>query len=90
MSSLFSTKKNTVSWLYLLLLTVISAYSGTFNFFDDNKQVFVLFVLFIVFLKGQKIVDIFMELIEAPKLWRRLLLGYVILLPVIIACIYLL
>jgi len=91
MSNTLSTKKDTLSWLYLLALTVLSAYLGEFfNLFTDNKPVFILSALFIVFLKGQQIIDIFMELAQAPKLWRRLLLGYVILLPIIIAFIYLL
>jgi len=56
----------------------------------DNHVAFIITVFFIVFLKGQQIVDVFMELGEAPKKWRWLLLSYVILLPVIISTIYLL
>ena len=91
MSNTRTIKKDTLSWLYLLALTVLSAYLDEFfNFFTDNRPAFILCALFIVFLKGQQIIDIFMELAEAPKLWRRLLLGYVTLLPIIIAIIYLL
>lgn len=83
-------KKSTISWLWLLALTVLSTYIGEFfELFDAQNSLFISTVLFIVFLKGQQIIDIFMELEHAPSLWRRLLLGYVILLPIIIGLIYL-
>jgi len=74
------------SWLWLVLLTVLSAFIGVVI---DNYFLFITTVLFIVFLKGQQIVDVFMELGDAPTRWRWLLLSYVILLPLIIASIYL-
>lgn len=90
MSSINTNKKNTLSWLWLLALTVISVYVGAFlELFSAQKNLYIAVVLFIVFLKGQQIIDIFMELKHAPKLWRRLLLGYVTLLPIIIGVIYL-
>ncbi len=83
-------KKNTLSWLWLLALTILSVYVGTiFELFNAQKSLFIGVVLFIVFLKGQQIIDVFMELKHAPKLWRRLLLSYVIVLPIIIGIIYL-
>ena len=82
-----SNNKNTLSWLWLMTLTVVSTYIGLVI---DNKAWFIASVLFIVFLKGQQIIDIFMELAQAPKFWRRLLLGYVTVLPTIIGLIYLL
>lgn len=82
-----SNKKNTLSWLWLMALTVISTFIGLVI---SNKALFIVSVLFIVFLKGQQIIDIFMELSKAPKFWRRLLLGYVTLLPIIIGFIYIL
>lgn len=84
-------KKSTLSWLWLLVLTVISTYVGQFlELFTLDKNLFIIIVLFIVYLKGQQIIDIFMELKQAPKLWRRLLLSYVVLVPSIIGLIYLL
>ena len=84
-------KKNTLSWLWLLALTVLSTYVDVFlDLFNVQKSLFIITVLFIVFLKGQQIIDVFMELKHAPKLWRRLLLAYVTLLPIIIGFIYLL
>lgn len=86
-----SNKKNTLSWLWLLALTIISVYVGeVLELFNVQKNLFILIVLFIVFLKGQQIIDVFMELKHAPKLWRRLLLAYVVLLPSVIGLIYLL
>lgn len=83
-------KKSILSWLWLLALTVTSTYIGSFlGLFNAPKSLFISIVLFIVFLKGQQIIDIFMELKHAPKFWRRLLLAYVILLPIIIGVIYL-
>jgi len=91
MNKQLSNKRNTLSWLYLLVLTIISTYiGGFFEIFALNESFFIMSVLFIVFLKGQQIIDVFMELAQAPKLWRGLLLGYVIVLPIIIAVIYLL
>ena len=87
MQTLNSNKKNTLSWLWLMTLTVVSTYIGLVI---ENKAWFIASVLFIVFLKGQQIIDIFMELAQAPKFWRRLLLGYVTVLPTIIGLIYLL
>ena len=82
-----SNKKNTLSWLWLMALTLISTFIGEVI---DNNVLFIVTVLSIVFLKGQQIIDIFMELAHAPKLWRGLLLGYVTVLPAIIGLIYLL
>ena len=85
--NVITTKKSIVSWLLLMLLTVVSTYIGLFI---ESKSLFITSVLFIVFLKGQQIIDIFMELIHAPTRWRWLFLSYVILIPLIIGFIYLL
>jgi len=91
MNFINTNKKNTLSWLWLLVLTVVSTYAALFlSFFNTQKSLFISIVLFIVFLKGQQIIDVFMELKQAPKFWRRLLMAYVILLPIIIGLIYLL
>jgi len=87
MKTLHSNKKNTLSWLWLMILTIISTFIGLAI---DNKALFIGSVLFIVFLKGHQIIDVFMELAQAPKFWRRLLLGYVTVLPCIIYFIYVL
>lgn len=87
MQIIHSNKKNIASWLWLMALTIMSTYVGLIF---DNKVMFISSALFIVFLKGQQIIDVFMELAQAPKFWRWLLLGYVTVLPMIIGCIYLL
>ncbi|MEH6452758.1 MAG: cytochrome C oxidase subunit IV family protein [Psychromonas sp.] len=86
-----SKKKIIISYLLLVVLTLISAmfaefaHAGTFL----SETMIVIIVSLIVIIKGQQIVDIFMELQHAPKLWRYLMLSYVILVPSIIAAIYL-
>jgi len=81
-----SIKTSLFSYVVLLLLTFISV---LLNHFISHPSIFVVLVLFIVFLKGRQITDIFMELKHAKKLWRNILLSYVLLLPSIIAAIYL-
>jgi len=78
-------KKAILSWLALILLTFTSVY---LDLMIKHYEFFICSVLLIVFFKGQQIIDIFMELKEAPKKWRLLMLSYVILLPLIISLIY--
>jgi len=80
-------KQTIISWGLLILLTLVSAYVGQVI---ENNVLFIVSVLLIVFLKGQQVTDIFMELCEAPKMWRMLLLSYVFIVPTIICVIYLL
>jgi len=80
------TKKSLFSYTVLLLLTFVSV---VLNHVVSHRSIFVILVLFIVFLKGQQITDIFMELKHAKRMWRIILLSYVLLLPTIIAGIYL-
>jgi len=74
------------SWMLLILLSVIAIFLPTFI---DNNNLYILSALMIVMIKGQQIVDVFMDLNNAPKLWRCLFLAYIVLLPIIIAGIYL-
>lgn len=78
-------KQIIISWLILIALTLLSVFIGEIV---ENHTLFILLVLAIVFLKGQQIVDIFMELKTAPRMWRLILLSYVILIPAIITTIY--
>jgi len=82
-----TTKQTIISWLLLVILTLLSVYVGKVL---ENNVAFIMSVLFIVFLKGQQITDIFMELREAPRMWRMLLMGYVFIIPGVICAIYLL
>jgi len=79
-------RTSVLSWLLLITLTFISVYITELV---DSRRLFISCALFIVFLKGQQIIDVFMELKHAPKRWRLLLLSYVVLMPVIITIIYL-
>jgi len=74
------------SWLLLIALTIISIFLT--NLFE-NRSVYIISALLIVIVKGQQIVDVFMELNKAPRFWRLLLLSYIVLIPLIIAIIYL-
>jgi len=70
----------------LIALTIISIFLT--NLFE-NRSVYIISALLIVIVKGQQIVDVFMELNKAPRFWRLLLLSYIVLIPLIIAIIYL-
>jgi len=83
---LITSKHAVLSWLWLMVLTLISVYVGVIL---ENQSLFIFTVLLIVFLKGQQITDIFMELKHAPGRWRWLLLSYVIIIPAVITAIYL-
>lgn len=76
----------TKSWLLLIVLSVIAI---SLSEFIDNRSLYIISALIIVVIKGQQIVDVFMELKTAPKFWRVLLLSYIVLLPLIITVIYL-
>lgn len=76
----------TKSWLLLIALSVIAIYLPEFV---DHRSFYTIAALVIVVIKGQQIVDIFMELKNAPKFWRLLFLSYITLLPLIISVIYL-
>ena len=76
----------TKGWFLLITLSVIAIYLPVFV---DNRSVTIMGALVIVVLKGQQIVDVFMELNNAPKLWRMLFLSYIVLIPFIITVIYL-
>lgn len=80
-------KQTIISWLLLIILTFSSVYIGQVI---NPPEYLIAFVLLIVFLKGQQITDVFMELRTAPKMWRILLLGYVFIIPAVICVIYLL
>jgi hypothetical protein len=80
------------AYIYLIVLTIISAFMGEveLNLTRDIASIFLVAILMISTFKGLQIIDTFMELKHAPKLWRKLLLSYVVLIPTIIALIYIL
>ena len=79
-----------ISWSWLIVLTLASVAIGLyFQSAAFNHLLFVGLVMLIIALKGQQIIDIFMELKHAPRLWRNIMLAYVIVIPLIITIIYL-
>ncbi|MFT5757950.1 MAG: cytochrome c oxidase subunit 4 [Alteromonadaceae bacterium] len=84
--SILNNKALLLSWLLLMIFTLISVALGALNI---DKNWLIPAVLLTVYLKGQQIIDVFMALKTAPTKWRLLLLSYVVILPVIIALIYL-
>ncbi len=80
-----TTKHIIASWLWLLLLTFLSVTLGKLAL---HNSLFIVAILFIVTLKGQQIIDIFMELKFAPNKWRFLVISYIVIVPLLIALIY--
>jgi cytochrome c oxidase subunit IV len=78
------TIKATNSWLSLISLTLLSL---AISEWVKNPAVMTLLIVLAVILKGRSIVDIFMGLNTAPVVWRRLLLGYVMVVPAIIGVV---
>ncbi len=76
-----------ITWFVLILLTLVSFFADVLI---KNYVFFVLLAMVVVFIKGQLIVDVFMELKTAPKKWRLILLSYVMIVPIIISLIYML
>lgn len=84
---MMSSSKVTISYIALIVLTLLSVFV---NHVVSTPYLFIAIVMFIVFLKGQQVTDIFMELAHAPRQWRMLFLGYVFLVPCIVCVIYIL
>jgi cytochrome c oxidase subunit IV len=72
------------SAIILIVLTLVSTLLAQSN--SQTNLVAILVTLSVV-IKGQQIVDVFMELNRAQAKWRWLLLSYVILVPTILAII---
>jgi cytochrome c oxidase subunit IV len=78
-----------LSWGWLIILTTASVVVGQyFQHATLNSVLFIAIVMLIISLKGQQIIDVFMELKHAPKFWRNIMLAYVIVIPLIITLIY--
>ena len=76
-----SSKKLAGTWVLLIALTLTSAVLGTF---DIPHGLLVFLVLLMVLIKNQQIIDVFMELKTAPKLWRGLMQGYTLFIVVVV------
>ncbi len=79
-----------LSWGWLILLTLASVAIGQyFQSSPFSALGFIAMIMLIIAMKGQQIIDVFMELKHAPRLWRNIMLAYVVVVPFIITLIYL-
>lgn len=69
------TRKVTLIWLALILATAIGALISTF---EETGVLVVFFTVTILIIKGQLIVDYFMNLKDVAKHWRMLMSAYCI------------
>ena len=86
------------TYFILLVLTIVSAFLGefsltqeiiiNFNLPHEIQTILLGVLLSIAMIKGILIIDVFMELKNAPTFWRKLFLSYVILVPTIVFFIY--
>ena len=79
--------KNTAhrAWLVLMVATVITWYLGEVGAAGTSA---IVAMLLIAFIKGRLVILDFMELREAPKLWRFLLEGWMLLVGSLILLAY--
>ncbi len=73
--------------LALVILVSLTLLSTFLSLLDQQVMSVSFIVTLTVIIKGQQIVDVFMELQQAPSKWRYLLLSYVILVPLVLAII---
>lgn len=85
-TQLYTNKLTSFCWIALLVCTVISV---SLSFASLGFAFFIISAFFLVAIKGAIVTEFFMELATAPRLWRRLLLAYVTVLPLILMAIYL-
>ena len=65
-----TSRKLTGTWLLLIALTLTSAGLGSLEL---SEELLVFLVLLTVLIKNYQIIDVFMELKNAPLLWRGLM-----------------
>ena len=73
------------AWLVLMAATVVTWYLGEVGAAGTSA---IIAMLLIAFIKGRLVILDFMELREAPKLWRILLEGWLILVSGLILMAY--
>ena len=73
------------AWLVLMAATVVTWYLGEVGAAGTSA---IIAMLVIAFIKGRLVILDFMELREAPKLWRLLLEGWLILVSGLILLAY--
>ena len=65
-----TSRKLTGTWLLLIALTLVSAGLGALQI---PQELLIFLVLLTVLIKNNQIIDVFMELKNAPLLWRGLM-----------------
>lgn len=73
------------AWLVLLVATAITWYLGEVGAAGTTA---IVAMLLIAFIKGRLVILDFMELRQAPKLWRILLEGWIVLVSALILLAY--
>ncbi len=76
-----SSKKLTIIWIILIILTLSSALVG---YFKLSGLYIVSFVLLTVIIKGQMIIDYYMGLKNVRGFWRLAMLGFIFVISAII------
>ena len=76
-----STKTLFIIWVVLIVSTLITAYIG---YLELSGYYFVGFILLMVMIKGQLIIDHYMGLKNVRGFWRLAMLGFVYVIPGII------
>ena len=75
----------TVSRKILISLTILAVVLDQFSI---ERYLLLALVFIITVVKGKIVVDVFMGLLTAPKLWRRLLTSYVLVVPMVTGLLY--
>ena len=68
----------------VVVLVLLSCLGVWLSDIADNTLLIHGLITLTVMIKGQQIVDVFMELYSAPPKWRWLMLSYIIVIPCII------
>ena len=77
--------RSTLVWFVLIGITMLSVIVGDYS---EGGHAITMFVLGMVYIKGQLIVDHFMGLREVKLIWRVLLTGYLLFVVGLIALSY--
>lgn len=77
--------RSTLVWFALICMTILSVMVGDYSTGGENVA---MFILGLVYIKGQLIVDHFMGMRDVKLLWRILLTAYLLLVVGLIALSY--
>jgi cytochrome c oxidase subunit IV len=75
----------TISYYPLILQSADVA--SLSNIRPSVRLVSIIVIVLMTMIKGMQIVDVFMEMRDAPKQWRRLALSYPIIIPLVLTLI---